>query len=585
MTPDPGARRGPARLFQENIMKRILTLLLCITLIAGAQVTPAFAAPDWPANVSVEAEGAILMDARSGAVIYGKNLHTAYYPASITKILTALIVIEHCNLDDVVTFSHDAVYNVEQGSSSAGMDVGDKLTVRDCLYAMLLKSANEVANALAEHTAGSIENFTVLMNAKAKELGCQESHFNNPSGLNDPQHYTSAYDMALIAQAAFQNETFVTIDSSLYYDLPPTRHNPDGFRVYPGHRMLKKNTPQYYAGVIGGKTGYTSLAGNTLVTCAEKNGMKLITVVLNGHQTHYTDTKALLDFGFANFQSVNIAEADSTYSSVSNDMTIAGLPAADLSVLHMQKDCYVTLPKNADISDAQSSISYELPESAPQAAVARVSYQYNDRQIGASYLLHKEAQEEADAAAVSIQAEQGETEALADPGSAGGGAAQPVSDETGAASEQAADLSAFQSETQQETTFDQDPLALAQTDPLASSESAENKTALGSHRPGIHLNIPPAFWIIVGVAAVAAILGSGLLTAKYRIEKREEEERSERYERRRKRLQDIGMTTSEFDMMLQQKRSDSALKQTKPRKRPKKHKSFLDNKNFRDHDS
>ena len=171
---------------------------------------------------------------------------------------------------------------------------------------ILLKSANEVANALAEHTAGSIQNFAVLMNAKARELGCQESHFNNPSGLNDPQHYTSAYDMALIAQAAFQNETFVTIDSSLYYDLPPTRHNPDGFRVYPGHRMLKKNTPQYYAGVIGGKTGYTMLAGNTLVTCAEKNGMKLITVILNGHQTHYTDTKALLDFGFANFQSVNI---------------------------------------------------------------------------------------------------------------------------------------------------------------------------------------------------------------------------------------------------------------------------------------
>ena len=303
-------------------MKRILSLLLCMILITGMQVTPAFAALEWPSNVSVEAEGAVLMDARSGAVIYGKNLHAVYYPASITKILTALIVIEHCNLDDVVTFSHDAIYSVEQGSSSAGMDVGDQMTVRDCLYAMLLKSANEVANALAEHTAGSIQNFAVLMNAKARELGCQESHFNNPSGLNDPQHYTSAYDMALIAQAAFQNETFVTIDSSLYYDLPPTRHNPDGFRVYPGHRMLKKNTPQYYAGVIGGKTGYTMLAGNTLVTCAEKNGMKLITVILNGHQTHYTDTKALLDFGFANFQSVNIADADSTYSSVSNDMTI-----------------------------------------------------------------------------------------------------------------------------------------------------------------------------------------------------------------------------------------------------------------------
>lgn len=538
----------------DNDMKRIWTLLLCIVMITGTQVTPAFAAAEWPSNVSVEAEGAVLMDARSGAVIYGKNLHTAYYPASITKILTALIVIEHCNLDDVVTFSHDAIYNVEQGSSSAGMDVGDQMTVRDCLYAMLLKSANEVANALAEHTAGSISNFAVMMNEKAKELGCQESHFNNPSGLNDPQHYTSAYDMALIAQAAFQNETFVTIDSSLYYDLPPTRHNPDGFRVYPGHRMLKKNAPQYYAGIIGGKTGYTTLAGNTLVTCAERNGMKLIAVILNGHQTHYSDTKALLDFGFSNFQSVNIADADSTYSSVTNDMTIAGLPAADLSVLQMQKDCYVTLPKTANISDAQSSISYELPDSAPTAAVARISYQYNDRQIGASYLLRKEAEEET---------EQASAQAL----------------DSGLDS----DL-AVAAETEGETAFDQDPLALAQTESTEASNPAQTRMLSGARKMGLHLNIPPVFWIIVGAAAVAAILGSGVLTAKYRIEKREEEERSERYERRKQRLQDIGMTTSEFDMMLQKKRSDSALKQTTPHKRPKKHKSFLDNKNFRDYE-
>lgn len=548
-------------------MKRIVTLLLCVSLLTGIWSAPAFAAADWPENVSVEAEGAVLMDARSGAVIYGKNLHTAYYPASITKILTALIVIEHCNLDDVVTFSHDAIFSVEQGSSSAGMDVGDQMTVRDCLYAMLLKSANEVANALAEHTAGSIKNFAVMMNAKAKELGCQDSHFNNPSGLNDPQHYTSAYDMALIAQAAFQNETFVTIDSSLYYDLPPTRHNPDGFRVYPGHRMLKKNTPQYYAGVIGGKTGYTSLAGNTLVTCAEKNGMKLISVVLNGHLTHYTDTKALLDFGFSNFQTVNIADSDDTYSSISNDMTIAGLPATDLSVLHMQKDCYVTLPKTADISEAQSSISYELPESAPPAAVARISYQFEGRQIGASYLLHKEASEVAVTSELATAASESSQEEASD--------ISTLAEENG---EEMAALSA-----QEETSFNQDPLALAQTDPLESSESAE-KIALGTRKPGLHLNIPPMFWIIVGAVAVVAILGSGVLTAKYRIEKREEEERSERYERRKQRLQDIGMTTSEFDMMLQQKRSDSALKQTKSPKRPKKHKSFLDNKNFRDHE-
>ncbi len=546
-----GSQSAPAPAFLgDRQMRRILTLLLCIVMFTGTQVTPAYAAAEWPSNVSVEAEGAVLMDARSGAVIYGKNLHSTYYPASITKILTALIVIERCNLDDMVTFSHDAIYSVEQGSSSAGMDVGDQMTVRDCLYAMLLKSANEVANALAEHTAGSISNFAVLMNEKAKELGCQESHFNNPSGLNDPQHYTSAYDMALIAQAAFQNETFVTIDSTLYYDLPPTRHNPDGFRVYPGHRMLKKNAPQYYAGIIGGKTGYTSLAGNTLVTCAERNGMKLITVILNGHQTHYSDTKALLDFGFSNFQSVNIADADSTYSEVSNDMTIAGLPAADLSVLQMQKDCYVTLPKTADISDAQSSISYDLPDSAPEHAVARIAYQYNDRQVGASYLLLKgedtETDAESDLAVASVPLEVSGTES--------------------------------------ESAFDQDPLALAQTESPADSDTVQTRTLSGARKTGIHLNIPPVFWIIVGAAAVAAILGSGVLTAKYRIEKREEEERSERYERRRQRLQDIGMTTSEFDLMLQKKRSDSALKQTKPRKRPKKHKSFLDEKNFHDHE-
>ena len=200
------------------------------------------------------------MDAGSGAVLYGKNIHTAYFPASITKILTALIVIENCDMDDIVTFSRNAVHNVEPGSTSAGMDVGDQLTVRDCLYALVLRSANEVANALAEHTAGSIEAFADMMNERAASLGCTDSHFCNPSGLNNPDHYTSAYDMALIAQAAFQNEAFVTIDSTLYYDLPPTKRNPDGFRIYPGHRMMKKNAPQYYPGIIGGKTGYTSLA-------------------------------------------------------------------------------------------------------------------------------------------------------------------------------------------------------------------------------------------------------------------------------------------------------------------------------------
>ena len=138
-------------------MKRIFHFLLCLTWVFSL-ITPfhAYAEATWPDYVPIQAEGGIVMDADTGTVLYGKNIHTAYYPASITKIMTALVVIENCSLDEMVTFSHNAVYNVEAGSSSAGLDEGDVLSVRDCLYALLLKSANESANALAEHVAGSI---------------------------------------------------------------------------------------------------------------------------------------------------------------------------------------------------------------------------------------------------------------------------------------------------------------------------------------------------------------------------------------------------------------------------------------------
>lgn len=523
-------------------MKRFLSFILCLALTTCYMIQTVLAAPSWPDNVSVSAEAGVVIDARSGAVLYGKNMHLPYYPASITKILTALVVIENCNLNDMVTFSRNAVYNVEAGSSSAGMDVGDQLTVRDCLYAMMLKSANEVANALAEHAAGSVEAFTKMMNDKAASLGCTSSHFNNPSGLNDPRHYTSAYDMALIAQAAFSNEIFTAIDASLYYDLPATKRNPDGFRVYPGHRMMKKNTSQYYNGIIGGKTGYTSLAGNTLVTCAERDGMKLIAVVLNGHQTHYIDTKAMLDFGFANFRSVNIADLDTTYASISNDMTIAGLPTTDLSILHMQDNCRITLPSTADFSDAQSAISYDLPATAPAHAIARITYQYNDRQIGASYLIHNEAGAAATQPAVEISTEVPATAALAERTGD-----SPLTDEPAVAN------------------------AEDRAVPAGADTSDADSTSTGFHIPGI-------VWTVLIIILLLAALIGGLIFLKIAIEKREEAERAVRYQRRQKRLEDMGMSSSEFDLMLQKKRSDSALRQTKPDKRPKRHKSFLDSK-------
>lgn len=519
-------------------MKRIISFLLTLALLAGVRCPSAQAAVSWPSNISISAEGGIVMDASSGAVLYGKNIHISYFPASITKILTALVVLENCNMDDMVTFSRNAVFNVEAGSTSAGMDVGDQLTVRDCLYALVLRSANEVANALAEHTAGSIEAFAEMMNQKAASLGCTDSHFNNPSGLNDPDHYTSAYDMALISRAAFANEAFVAIDSTLYYDLPPSKRNPDGFRIYPGHRMMKKNAREYYPGIIGGKTGYTSLAGNTLVTCAERNGMKLIAVVLNGHQTHYADTKKLLDFGFNSFQSLDVSELDTTYSSIHNDMTIAGLPAADLSILHLQENSQISLPNSASFADVTSRIDYQITDAAPADAIAQIFYEYDGRTIGSTYLIHNE--EGADATEPAIEVSTTEpityaapTEAAAKDPSAAAGRAMPMA----------------------AGTADSEP-----------------------EKPAFSLHIPVGVWIGLAVILALAALIGGLVFLKLRIEKREEAERMARYQRRQKRLQDIGMSSADFDLLMQQKRSDSALRQTRPRKRPKKHKSFLDKK-------
>ena len=269
-------------------MKRFLVLFICICLSAGLLPMTAMAAPEWPSDVSIQADGGIVMDSDTGTVLYGKNMDQPYYPASITKILTALIVLERCDLNEMVTFSHDDVYNVEAGSSSAGIDEGDVLTVRDCLYALMLASANESANALACHISGSREAFAQLMNEKARSLGCTGSHFNNPSGLNDENHYTTAHDMALIARAAIQNPEFLTINGTRSYQLAPTKRTPEGGYVANHHKMLNKNEAVYYPGAFAGKTGYTSLAGNTLVTCARKNDMTLIAVVLNGHQSHYS---------------------------------------------------------------------------------------------------------------------------------------------------------------------------------------------------------------------------------------------------------------------------------------------------------
>ena len=246
----------------------------------------------------VAAEGAVLLNAATGEVLYGKNQDQQFYPASITKVMTALVVLEHCNLNETVTFSETATTNLESGAVALGVSAGDQLTVEQSLYGLLLKSANEIGNGLAEHVCGSVSAFADLMNAKAKELGCKNTHFANPHGLNNENHKTTPYDMALILRAAVANDTFRKIDTTTSYQFPAIK-NAAARTITMGHKMMYKTDSRYYEGIIGGKTGYTSKAGNTLVTAVERDGVRLIAVVMKAKGTHYTDTRAMLDYGFA----------------------------------------------------------------------------------------------------------------------------------------------------------------------------------------------------------------------------------------------------------------------------------------------
>lgn len=246
----------------------------------------------------IASEGAVLYNATSGKFLYEKNANHQYYPASITKFMTALLVLENASQDDTVVFSSAATENLESGAVNLELTKGDRVKVRDCLYGLMLKSANEVANGLAEHVSGSVPSFAKKMNRRALELGCTNTNFVNPSGLNNAKHLSTPHDMALIAKACFDRADFRAIDRTVSYHFPATQKRPNGTDIVMGHRMISSGNADYYPGILGGKTGYTSAAGNTLVTCAERNGVRLIVVVMKSHKTQYSDTRALLDYGF-----------------------------------------------------------------------------------------------------------------------------------------------------------------------------------------------------------------------------------------------------------------------------------------------
>lgn len=488
-------------------LRRLLISLMITALMAAGMPMTAFAKPDWPSDTGIESEAGIVMDADSGAVLFGQNIHVQKAPASITKILTALVVIENSSLDDTITFSHDAVYNVEDGSGNKNsIEEGDTLSVRDCLYLLLMRSSNQAANALAEHVGGSRDGFVKMMNEKTAELGCENSHFANPSGLNDDTQLTSVYDMALIASAAYKNDTLLTISKDKSYRLPATKNNPDGVTIQPEHKLLittDTESPNYYPYAVAGKTGYTSIAGQTLVTYAIKDDRRQIAVTMKSTQaTHYQDTIALMDFGFLRFKNVNISENETAYTSGDQPVQI-GDNSYQPSDLSMDTLAVITLPKDASFADAEKTVVTDLPEDAPQGAVALLSYKYNDRKIGQVYLISASAAE-AEA--------NGET----------------ASDDGNTASDSAASNTG------------------------ASGKSKQAKSSFHLTLPKLpKVSVRTVLIVVVSVLLAAAC--AALVWLFYRRHQEEKRRQEDRRKRRRQRLQEIGCSQEEFEKLLEKR--------------------------------
>lgn len=250
--------------------------------------------------LNIDARGAILIDANTGVTIYEKNSHEKLYPASITKIMTAYLACKYGKFDDTLTASHNAIYGIGQGSSIIGIKEGEQISFLDGLYGIMMESANEVCMMVAEHIDGTVEKFVDRMNKQAQDWGCKDTHFNNPHGFHDVDHYTTPYDMSLIAFNAIKDENFSKIWGTVDHTIPANNKSPQRF-LHNKDKMLKPTSDYYYQYAIGGKTGFHDDAKNTLVTCAEKDGVKLISVVMkaNGYNQAYTDSKTLLDYGFS----------------------------------------------------------------------------------------------------------------------------------------------------------------------------------------------------------------------------------------------------------------------------------------------
>ena len=341
----------------------------------------------WPIAPDVFSGSVMMVEVNTGAVLYTKDEDTQRYPASTTKILTCLIALENCSFTETVTFSENAV-TLEEGATSIDAVEGERMSMKDCLYGLMLPSGNDCAIAIAEHIAGSVEAFAEMMNARALEIGCESSNFVNPDGLFHRDHYTTASDLCKIARVAFNNSAFVEIVSHVTYTIPETNKSEPRL-IENTNYMIDPTSSYYYENIVGGKTGYLYESGRCLVTLAKKNGLTVVTVVMfcSNYTGVFIDTEELLDYVFNGFALNNIAETESrfTYS-------------CDASKIKLDATAQILMPRQLEMNDLVSDIEFtydmdmdEFAEASEKAGItsrdgrhlyAIINYYYANNYLG-----------------------------------------------------------------------------------------------------------------------------------------------------------------------------------------------------------
>ena len=344
-------------------------------------ISPSYADSD---NLKTYCPSCILIEANTGKILYEKNSDDVRFPASTTKIMTAILTVENCNLDDVATVSHNAVYSIPYDYTHASLKEGEELTIEQLLYALMIPSANDAAIVLAEHISGSVEEFAKLMNKRAEELGCKNTHFVNPNGIHSKDHTSTSYDLALMGKFAMQNSIIRKIVSTTQFTLPATNKYSKTDRIFNNSNdLLNTYSRYYYEGTTGVKTGYTGEAGNCIIASAKKNDFEVILVVLGGESTNtglsqrYLDCKTLFDYAFNNYSLKTLNEKNA----VLKQITVRGATEETQNLNVLIKDKIEIFSENsADLSSLEPEITLDENLMAPisaNSAIGKITYNYD----------------------------------------------------------------------------------------------------------------------------------------------------------------------------------------------------------------